>query len=142
MHLYGIDAGGGGLAALSALPHCGAVVSRHDMERLGRLLRRLNQELTNRQDLAQQHNATGIAELRKLLPAAERPAHILLLVDGWDSLSVILDEHDHGQLVQEVIRLVREGAGAGDPCRRHLRTLPAGRADGRPQRPQAAAAAG
>ncbi|MFF3564001.1 FtsK/SpoIIIE domain-containing protein [Streptomyces sp. NPDC002574] len=113
VHLYGIDAGGGGLAALTALPHCGAVVSRHDMERLGRLLRRLNQELTNRQDLAQQHNATGIAELRRLLPAAERPAHILLLVDGWDSLSVILDEHDHGQLVQEVIRLVREGAGAG-----------------------------
>lgn len=113
VHLYGIDAGGGGLAALTALPHCGAVVSRHDMERLGRLLRRLNQELTGRQELAQRHNATGIAELRKLLPEAERPAHILLLVDGWDSLSAILDEHDHGQLVQEVIRLVREGAGAG-----------------------------
>ncbi|MEU6341129.1 FtsK/SpoIIIE domain-containing protein [Streptomyces sp. NPDC046977] len=113
VHLYGIDAGGGGLAALGSLPHCGAVVSRHDMERLGRLLRRLNQELTNRQDLAQQHNATGIAELRRLLPQAERPAHILLLVDGWDSLSAILDDHDHGALVQEVIRLVREGAGAG-----------------------------
>ncbi|MFJ5216335.1 FtsK/SpoIIIE domain-containing protein [Streptomyces sp. NPDC088354] len=113
VHLYGIDAGGGGLAALSSLPHCGAVVSRHDMERLGRLLRRLNQELTNRQDLAQQHNATGIAELRRLLPESERPAHILLLIDGWDSLSAILDDHDHGALVQEVVRLVREGAAAG-----------------------------
>ncbi|MGW2045604.1 FtsK/SpoIIIE domain-containing protein [Streptomyces sp. NPDC001858] len=113
VHIYGIDAGGGGLAALTALPHCGAVVSRQDMERLGRLLRRLNQELTARQDLAQQHNASGIVELRRLLPKSERPAHILLLVDGWDSISAILDEHDHGQLVAEVIRLVREGAGAG-----------------------------
>jgi DNA segregation ATPase FtsK/SpoIIIE, S-DNA-T family len=32
VHIYGIDAGGGGLAALEALPHCGAVVSRHDID--------------------------------------------------------------------------------------------------------------
>lgn len=113
VHLYGIDAGGGGLSALGALPHCGGVVSRHDLERVGRMLRRLNQELTDRQDLAQEHSATGIAELRRLLPKAQRPAHILLMIDGWDSLSQILDDHDHGQLVQEVTRLVREGAAAG-----------------------------
>ncbi|MER7186856.1 FtsK/SpoIIIE domain-containing protein, partial [Streptomyces hyaluromycini] len=113
VHLYGIDAGGGGLYAISSLPHCGGVVSRHDTERLSRLLRRLNKELTRRQELAQQHDATGIAELRRLLPEDERPAHILLLVDGWDALSAILDEHDHGVLAQEAVRLVREGASAG-----------------------------
>ncbi|MEV7320579.1 FtsK/SpoIIIE domain-containing protein [Streptomyces sp. NPDC093970] len=113
VHLYGIDAGGGGLSAVGALPHCGGVVSRHDLERLGRMLRRLNRELTERQDLAQTHSATGIAELRRLLPKAQRPAHIMLLIDGWDSLQILLDEHDHGQLLQEVIRLMREGAAAG-----------------------------
>ncbi|HEY0687973.1 MAG TPA: FtsK/SpoIIIE domain-containing protein [Kribbella sp.] len=113
LHVYGIDAGGGGLAALAALPHCGSVVSRHDMERLTRLVRRLNQELTERQDLAGRHNATGLTELRRVLPRAERPAHVLLLIDGWDALSVLLDEHDHGQLLQEVLRLLREGAGLG-----------------------------
>ncbi|MDT0462965.1 FtsK/SpoIIIE domain-containing protein [Streptomyces gibsoniae] len=113
VHLYGIDAGGGGLAAIAALPHCGGVVSRHDTERLGRLLRRLNKELTDRQELAQQHDATDITELRRLLPEDERPAHILLLVDGWDALQTILDEHDHGVLAQETVRLVREGAAAG-----------------------------
>ncbi|MET9479342.1 FtsK/SpoIIIE domain-containing protein [Streptomyces sp. NPDC006638] len=113
VHLYGIDAGGGGLAALTALPHCGAVVSRHDVERLGRLLRRLNGELTQRQDLAGEHSATGITELRRVLPKAQRPPHILLLIDGWDALSAVLDEHDHGQLVQDVTRLIREGAAAG-----------------------------
>ena len=35
------------------------------------------------------------------------------MIDGWDSLSTILDEHDHGQLIHEVTRLIREGAAAG-----------------------------
>jgi DNA segregation ATPase FtsK/SpoIIIE, S-DNA-T family len=113
VHIYGIDAAGGGLAALTSLPHCGGVVSRHDMERLSRLVRRLNQELTERQDLAGLHNATGLEELRRILPKAEQPAHLLVLIDGWDALSVLLEEHDHGQLLQEVLRLLREGAGLG-----------------------------
>ena len=113
VHIYGIDAAGGGLAPLETLPHCGAVVSRHDMERLSRLLRRLNQELSERQELAGKHNATGLNELRKVLPEAGRPAHVLVFIDGWDALSVLLDEHDHGQLLQDVMRLLREGGGLG-----------------------------
>ncbi|MGC4936465.1 FtsK/SpoIIIE domain-containing protein [Kribbella sp. DT2] len=113
LHIYGIDAAGGGLAVLEALPHCGAVASRHDMERMGRVLRRLNQEITQRQELAGKHNATGLTELRKVLPKAERPAHILVLIDGWDALSATLEDHDQGQILQDVIRLLREGAGVG-----------------------------
>ncbi len=113
VHLYGIDAGGGGLAALEALPHCGAVVSRHDLERLERLLHRLVAELTRRQELCSEKNAAGLGELRAMLPKAERPAHILLLVDGWDALSGLLDDHDNGRLVDLVTRLLREGAAAG-----------------------------
>ncbi|MGW6196254.1 FtsK/SpoIIIE domain-containing protein [Kribbella sp. NPDC055110] len=113
LHIYGIDAAGGGLAPLETLPHCGAVVSRHDMERMTRLLRKLNQELSERQELAGQHNATGLNELRKSLPKAERPAHILVFIDGWDALSALLDDHDHGQLLQDVMRLLREGGGLG-----------------------------
>lgn len=113
LHIYGIDAAGGGLAVLEALPHCGAVASRHDMERMARVLRRLNLEITRRQELAGKHNATGLTELRKVLPKAERPAHILVLIDGWDALSATLDDHDQGQMLQDVIRLLREGAGVG-----------------------------
>ncbi|MFK4083718.1 FtsK/SpoIIIE domain-containing protein [Kribbella sp. NPDC020789] len=113
VHIYGIDAAGGALAPLETLPHCGAVVSRHDMERLTRLLRRLNQELTERQELAGQHNATGLNELRKALPKAKRPAHIMVLIDGWDALSTMLDDHDGGNLFGEVLRLLREGGGLG-----------------------------
>ncbi|MFJ6217297.1 FtsK/SpoIIIE domain-containing protein [Streptomyces sp. NPDC092296] len=113
VQLYGIDAGGGGLAALETLPHCGAVVSRHDLERLERLLHRLTQELTQRQEACSERSAAGLNELRALLPARERPAHILLLIDGWDALSGVLDDHDNGRLVDLVTRLLREGAAAG-----------------------------
>ncbi|MEV8379139.1 FtsK/SpoIIIE domain-containing protein [Kribbella sp. NPDC056861] len=113
VHLYGIDAAGGGLTALAHLPHCGTVVSRHDMERLERLLRRLNRELTQRQELATRHNATGLTELRSRLPAGERPAHLLIMIDGWDALATQLEEYDHGNLLQETTRLLREGAGVG-----------------------------
>jgi S-DNA-T family DNA segregation ATPase FtsK/SpoIIIE len=113
VHIYGIDAGGGGLAALEALPHCGAVVSRHDMERLERLLHRLTTVLTERQEQSSASSAAGLNELRALLPKAERPAHILLLIDGWDALSGVLDDHDNGRLVDLVTRLLREGAAAG-----------------------------
>jgi len=113
LHIYGIDAAGGGLTSLESLPHCGAVVSRHDTERLERLISRLTAELTARQRLVSQHSAAGIGELRAKLPKDRRPAHLLLLVDGWDALSAMLDDYDGGRLYSEVVRLLREGAAAG-----------------------------
>lgn len=113
LHIYGIDASGGGLAALEALPHCGAVVSRHDTERLERLVARLVGELTRRQRLIAQHDSAGLGELRSKLPKDRRPARILVLVDGWDALSAMLDDYDGGRVYSEVVRLLREGAAAG-----------------------------
>ncbi|GAA2367635.1 FtsK/SpoIIIE domain-containing protein [Streptomyces cuspidosporus] len=113
VHLYGIDAAGGSLAALGELPHCGAVVSRTDLERLNRLLARLIAEMGRRQELLTSHGAANLAELRSLLPPAERPAHTVLLIDGWDSLTALLGDHDGGRPVQELTALIREGAPMG-----------------------------
>ncbi|MEU3711027.1 FtsK/SpoIIIE domain-containing protein [Streptomyces catenulae] len=113
LHLYAIDAAGGGLSALEALPHCGAVVSRFDTERLARLLGRLVRELTTRQEKMSAHDCASLTELRAALPVAERPAHLMLLIDGWDGISQMLDEYDGGRLFDEVTRLLREGAAAG-----------------------------
>ncbi|MEV6520327.1 FtsK/SpoIIIE domain-containing protein [Longispora sp. NPDC051575] len=113
VHMYAIDAAGGGLAALESLPHCGAVVSRHDMERMDRLLRRLSLELTRRQEACTVAHCADLVELRQLLPPAERPPHLLLFVDGWDALAPVLDEYDHGRLLTDVTRLAREGAAMG-----------------------------
>ncbi|MBY6307359.1 FtsK/SpoIIIE domain-containing protein [Streptomyces clavuligerus] len=113
VHLYGIDAGGGALAALTALPHCGSVVSRADTERLDRLVTRLVADLARRQELLTAHSAGNLTELRATLPAAERPPHIFVLIDGYDALNVLISEYDNGRLLNDLITLLREGAAAG-----------------------------
>ncbi|GAA2680080.1 FtsK/SpoIIIE domain-containing protein [Streptomyces lunalinharesii] len=113
VHLYGIDAGGGALTAMTVLPHCGAVVSRADLERLDRLISRLVAELARRQELLTAHSAGNLTELRATLPAGLRPPHIILMIDGYDALNGIISEHDNGRLLNDLLALLREGTAAG-----------------------------
>jgi S-DNA-T family DNA segregation ATPase FtsK/SpoIIIE len=113
LHIYGIDAAGGGLAAVKTLPHCGAIASRHDLEHLDRLISRLGDELTRRQEACAAHNCSSLVELRELLPRDQRPPHIIVMIDGWDALVPRLDDYDNGRLFDELARFIREGAAAG-----------------------------
>ncbi|CAO5162953.1 DNA segregation ATPase FtsK/SpoIIIE, S-DNA-T family [Frankia sp. AiPs1] len=113
VHLYGVDAAGGALAVLAELPHCGAVVTGSDLERLGRLCNRLISELSRRQGLLAQYSCADLAELRVAMPVAERPAHLVLLIDGWDSLAATLPESDGGWRYDALLTVLREGTGAG-----------------------------
>jgi DNA segregation ATPase FtsK/SpoIIIE, S-DNA-T family len=113
LHIYGIDAAGGALAAVRTLPHCGSIASRHDLEHMDRLIGRLADELTRRQEMCAAHHCSGLVELRELLPREERPPHILLLIDGWDALVPLLDDYDNGRLFDELARFLREGVAAG-----------------------------
>lgn len=113
LHLYAVDAAGGSMMVLSELPHCGAVVPRADLERLERLFGRLQGELARRHELLAQHSCAGLDELRAALPTAQRPAHLMLLVDGWDSLAAVLNDHDGGRLLDQFLGLLREGPAAG-----------------------------
>lgn len=113
VHLYGIDFAGGALSALGMLPHCGAVVPRGDTERLERLLARLDAELHRRQELLTRHHAANLSELREIVPAPSRPAHVLLFVDGWDALVDLIAEHNGGRQMDQLNRLLREGAASG-----------------------------
>ena len=113
VHLYGVDFAGGALSAMGVLPHCGGVVPRGDIERLERLLGRLDSELERRQAELTMHHASNLTELREILPAAARPAHIMLFVDGWDALAEIVAEHNGGRQMDQLNRLLREGAASG-----------------------------
>ncbi|MEX5637208.1 FtsK/SpoIIIE domain-containing protein [Parafrankia sp. FMc2] len=113
VHLYGVDASGGALAVLAELPHCGAVVAASDLERLSRLCDRLAAELARRQTLLGEYSCAGLTELRAAMPDGTAPAHLVLLVDGWDSLAATLPEHDGGQLYDVLLTLLREGTGVG-----------------------------
>ncbi|MEU1513331.1 FtsK/SpoIIIE domain-containing protein [Streptomyces sp. NPDC005811] len=113
VHLYGIDCGNGALNALTALPHCGAVVDRNQTERLGRLLDRLVAELTARQTLLGTRGTADLAELRRMTPAAERLAHIVVLVDRFEVFEREFAAFDNGSYLERMLKLLRDGAGAG-----------------------------
>ncbi|MFK0044027.1 FtsK/SpoIIIE domain-containing protein [Streptomyces sp. NPDC090741] len=113
LHLYGIDCGNGALLALDALPHCGAVVQRTQPERLARLLSRLTAEVTRRQELLAARGFADLPELRSALPAAQRPPHIMVLLDRWEVFEKTLGEYDGGNLLAGVLALLRDGASVG-----------------------------
>lgn len=113
VHLYGIDCGNGALNALTALPHTGAVVDRNQVERLGRLLNRLNAELTSRQSVLGARGTADLTELRTGQAAGERLPHIVLMVDRFEVFEREFTSYDNGSFMEQMIRLLRDGAGVG-----------------------------
>jgi len=117
VHLYGIDCGNGALLPLTELPHCGAVASRTETERAARLLRRLDAELTARQELLAGRGFADITEQRAAMAAAgpdDMPLpHVFLLIDRWEGFTTSLGEADGGALAGVVTRVLSEGASAG-----------------------------
>ncbi|MGW0737322.1 FtsK/SpoIIIE domain-containing protein [Streptomyces sp. NPDC002851] len=113
VHLYGIDCGNGALNALTKLPHCGAVVGRNQSERAVRLVRRLSAEASRRQERLAEHGFADIGEQRAGTPPEQRLPHIVLLLDRWEGWVTSLGELEHGELTDELLTLMREGASVG-----------------------------
>jgi S-DNA-T family DNA segregation ATPase FtsK/SpoIIIE len=113
VHLYGIDCGNGALGALTELPHCGAVVSRSEVERATRLIKRLAAELRRRQELLAAAGCSSIAEQRAAAPDSGRLPHIVILIDRWEGFTTSLGEIDNGSLSEIITRILSEGASAG-----------------------------
>ncbi|MFF6949603.1 FtsK/SpoIIIE domain-containing protein [Streptomyces iakyrus] len=113
VHLYGIDCGNGALNALTRLPHCGAVVSRNQTERVVRLVNRLKNEMSRRQDVLADKGFADIGEQRASVAEDERLPHIVVLLDRWEGWVPTLGEVDHGSLTDELQTMMREGASVG-----------------------------
>jgi DNA segregation ATPase FtsK/SpoIIIE, S-DNA-T family len=136
VHLYGIDCGNGALLPLADLPHCGAVVLRTQAERAARLIGRLGQELSRRQEQLAGGGFAGIGEQRAAAsaegaasvesaggiggtggtegggPAGALP-HIVILLDRWEGFTASLGDVDGGRLQDVLTRILGEGASAG-----------------------------
>ena len=112
VHLYALDCGGG-LAVLSALPQCGAVVSPAETDRVDRLLGRLTAELDRRTRLLSTQGYSDLAEYRAEQAPAERLPYLLLFVDRYDAFVTGLEHVDNGRLISQFQRLVRDGLAAG-----------------------------
>ncbi|MEV0211366.1 FtsK/SpoIIIE domain-containing protein [Streptomyces sp. NPDC050788] len=113
VHIYGIDCGNGALNAVTRLPHCGAVVSRNQLERVERLVSRLSGELSRRQELLADRGFADIGEQRAAVEAEERLPHIVVLLDRWEGWLPTLGEHNHGDLTDQIMAMMREGASVG-----------------------------
>ena len=84
VHLYAIDCGANALLPLVALPHCGAVVSRDQIERMERLLARLHAEVSRRQQILAATGFASLAEQRTAASPSDRLPWMLLMLDRWE----------------------------------------------------------
>jgi S-DNA-T family DNA segregation ATPase FtsK/SpoIIIE len=112
LHVYAIDCGGGGLAALALLPQCGAVVTPADPDRVNRLLGRLSRELTARLQRLAAAGCSDLAELRAT-GVADPPPFVLLLIDRYDAFVSQFEGQDGGRLVTDVQQLIQNSLSAG-----------------------------
>ena len=114
VHIYAVDCGTGSLLPLAGLPHCGAVVTRDQTDRIERLLGKLRAEITRRQQLLAMDGFAGVAEQRaRTADPAQRLPWMVLLLDWWEGYFAAFDKYDFGKLVDQFLQLLREGAAVG-----------------------------
>ncbi|MEV4459426.1 FtsK/SpoIIIE domain-containing protein, partial [Microbispora sp. NPDC049633] len=121
VHVHAVDCGSGALLPLVALPHCGAVVTRDQLDRVERLLTRLRAEVGRRQHLLAEAGYASLAEARAA--ARSRTARdrtgvgalpwMVLLVDRWEGYVAAFENYDYGRLVDALLQLLREGPAVG-----------------------------
>ena len=116
LHIYGIDCGTGALLPLAGLPHCGAVVSRDQQDRMERLLATLRGEIQRRQQLFAAHGFAGLAEQRAAAPAEAKLPWMLLLFDWWEGYLAAFEQYDYGRLIESLLQILREGPAVGLRC--------------------------
>ncbi|GLW65789.1 cell division protein FtsK [Actinomadura rubrobrunea] len=113
VHLYAIDCGSNALLPLVALPHCGAVVSRDQLDRVERLIAALSAEVSRRQQLLAEAGFASLSEQRAAVAATDRLPWMLLLLDRWEGFTAAFENYDYGRLLDALVRLLREGASVG-----------------------------
>ncbi|MFD0417424.1 FtsK/SpoIIIE domain-containing protein [Streptomyces sp. NPDC127108] len=113
VHMYGIDCGANALLPLANLPHCGAIVTRDQPDRVRRLLDRLSAEISRRQQFLALEGLSSAAEQRATAAPADRLPWMVLLVDNWEGYVAALESIDYGRLVDMIVKIFREGAAVG-----------------------------
>ncbi|WP_405144781.1 FtsK/SpoIIIE domain-containing protein [Sphaerisporangium sp. NBC_01403] len=134
VHLHAIDCGSGSLLPLVALPHCGAVVTRDQLDRVERLLTRLRTEVGRRQQLLAEAGYASLAEARAVTRSGAslspgeasavsrsgapadtglRMPWLVLMLDRWEGFAAAFEGYDYGRLLDSFMQLLREGPAVG-----------------------------
>ncbi|WP_329425888.1 FtsK/SpoIIIE domain-containing protein [Streptosporangium sp. NBC_01495] len=112
VHVHAIDCGSGSLLPLMAMPHCGAVVTRDQLDRVERLLTRLRAEVGRRQQLLAEAGYASLAELRAAADGPRLP-WLVLMLDRWEGFVAAFEAYDYGRLIESLMQLLREGPAVG-----------------------------
>ncbi|WKE69355.1 type VII secretion protein EccCa [Streptomyces sp. WP-1] len=114
VQIYGLDFGGGGMAAVSGLPHVGGIASRLDPERVRRTVSEVYGVLRRREEY---FRASGIASIQDFRTRRERGeisvtdqpwGDVFLLIDGWGNFRT-----DYDSLEPAVLEIASRGLGYG-----------------------------
>ncbi|MGC9442476.1 type VII secretion protein EccCa [Streptomyces sp. WG5] len=111
--VYGLDLAGGGLSALSGLPHVGGIAGRADHERAARTVAEVRAMLARREELFREHGIDSVDRLRQSrtrgrLPELGGATDVVLLVDGFGAL-----RDEFADLEDAVTDLLKRGGGYG-----------------------------
>ncbi|RBM05087.1 type VII secretion protein EccCa [Streptomyces sp. PT12] len=110
---YGLDFGGGGLAAMGDLPHVGGVASRLDPDRVRRTVSEVAGVLAAREDLFRRQGIDSMDTYRRMRGAGQladqRWGDVFLLIDGWAAF-----KQDYDMALEPVINdIAARGLGYG-----------------------------
>ncbi len=114
VQFYGLDFGGGGLSAVTGLPHVGGVASRLDPEKVRRTTAEVYGILTRREEYFRSAGISSIAEFRTRrargdISMADQPwGDVFLVIDGWGNFRT-----DYEALEPLVLDIAARGLGYG-----------------------------
>ncbi|MEU9989366.1 type VII secretion protein EccCa [Streptomyces sp. NPDC048045] len=114
VQFYGLDFGGGGMAAVQDLPHVGGIASRLDPERVRRTVSEVYGVLTGREEYFRSAGIASIADFRARrargdISVTEQPwGDVFLVIDGWGNFRT-----DYEALEPAVLDIAARGLGYG-----------------------------
>jgi DNA segregation ATPase FtsK/SpoIIIE, S-DNA-T family len=113
LHLYALDFASRGLKGLEALPHCGAVITSDEVDRVQRAFSLFDRWMTERKRRFAEVRASSLSEYQRLAPAGQQLARIVVLIDSYGGFASTFENVDYGARLEQLPRLVGEGASLG-----------------------------
>ncbi|MFF2518324.1 type VII secretion protein EccCa [Streptomyces sp. NPDC058086] len=114
VQFYGLDFGGGGMAAVAGLPHVGGVASRLDPEKVRRTVAEVYGVMTRREEYFRSSGISSIAEFRTKrargqISVTDQPwGDVFLVIDGWGNFRT-----DYEAVEGVVLDIAARGLGYG-----------------------------
>lgn len=114
LHLYAFDSADA-LTPLDDAPHTAARVGAAELARGSRVLDRLTELVSERQQALAASGHGSVIEQRAAAALAGAPGWpaLLLIIDGWPAFHEAYAEHDRGRGLDTFVQLLRDGPAVG-----------------------------